>query len=198
MLRSCVICGACFSRGRNPRQKTCSPWCSRILLRENNRRCSLARTRASPKRIIVPCAVCGQDFKRKNSLEKTCSNDCYEKDRWQRYKDRPLSNNRRMVCVNHRQKMRALALAAMGGKCMRCGFDDERCLHFDHRIPLHRGKNGMDRKAHTSDRTYRAVLNGDHSTYELLCANCHAIKTREDQINGVEAVLPVVSQLSLL
>ena len=97
--------------------------------------------------------------------------------------------------MEYRKRLRAAAIKAMGGKCMRCGVDDERCLEFDHRIPLRRGKSGLSKAAHTADKTYRAVLNGDRSAYELLCANCHSIKTREDQKNGVEVVVPFVSQL---
>ena len=153
------------------------------------------RTKANPKRVAVSCTVCGASFVRLSSLQRTCSQRCRGKAEWQRAKAKPPSKNRGAVNMKYRGRLRAAAIAAMGGKCARCGFDDERCLQFDHRVPLHRGKNGMSSKDETSDKTYKAVLDGARATYELLCANCHCIKTREDHRNGVEAVLPVINQL---
>lgn len=53
-------------------------------------------------------------------------------------------------------------LKAGGFKCAKCGFDNLGALEIDHIKPRH--------------------LGGDHSksNLQILCANCHTIKTREE------------------
>jgi 5-methylcytosine-specific restriction endonuclease McrA len=83
-----------------------------------------------------------------------------------------------------RAQLRAKAIKAMGGRCVRCGFSDARALQFDHIKPIRRGLTGISKKAHADMATYRAVLKGK-TGIQLLCANCHAIKTRcEDDADG--------------
>jgi 5-methylcytosine-specific restriction endonuclease McrA len=84
----------------------------------------------------------------------------------------------------HRAKVRRQAIALMGGRCQRCGFDDERALQFDHVKPARRGLNGKRKSGETGIATHRAIVNGMREGYQLLCANCHAIKTREDDPDG--------------
>jgi hypothetical protein len=45
--------------------------------------------------------------------------------------------------ARYRAKVRRAAIAVMGGRCQRCGFDDCRALQFDHIKPVLRGLNGM-------------------------------------------------------
>ncbi len=67
------------------------------------------------------------------------------------------------------------AVLALGGKCCRCGCDDIRCLEIDHIIPV-RG----DRSIY-GVKLYRSIVTGDSTeNLQVLCANCHAIKTYED------------------
>jgi hypothetical protein len=126
-----------------------------------------------------------------------CSERCSRKAKWAREKHKPYAKNREAVNVNYRKRLRQRAIAVMGRCCARCGFDDARALQFDHRVPLRRNSNGMSTKAHTADKTYRAVLDGDHATYELLCANCHAIKTRADQDGDAKAAVREDKQMRL-
>jgi 5-methylcytosine-specific restriction endonuclease McrA len=86
-----------------------------------------------------------------------------------------------------RLRMRAKAIARMGGRCVHCGFDDARALVFDHVKPVRRGLRGVRKSGHTGVDTHRAVLKGSKA-YQLLCANCHAIKTRQDDANGAMSV----------
>ena len=44
---------------------------------------------------------------------------------------------------DYRRRLRADAIAAMGGACESCGFADHRALEFDHRTPLYRQTNGI-------------------------------------------------------
>jgi 5-methylcytosine-specific restriction endonuclease McrA len=78
----------------------------------------------------------------------------------------------------YQRKQKAIAL--LGGKCCRCGCDDTRCLEIDHIIPV-RG----DRSIY-GDKLYRNIISGGSTkNLQVLCANCHAIKTYEDG-NGIE------------
>jgi hypothetical protein len=52
------------------------------------------------------------------------------------------------------QRMRLSVLEALGGECIRCGFDDKRALQIDH-------------------------IKGENK-YQLLCANCNWIKRVEN------------------
>jgi hypothetical protein len=81
-----------------------------------------------------------------------------------------------------RHKLRAMAITIMGGCCSRpgCGFDDPRALQFDHVKAVRRRLNGGSNSAKSSDQLYRAIIRGERDGLQLLCANCHAIKTREE------------------
>ena len=91
--------------------------------------------------------------------------------RWY-YKDRAKA--KRMVVESNR-RARVAAIALLGGKCMRCGFDDERALHLDH---IH-GGGQVERAKIRSHGVVRNVLHGKPG-YQLLCANCNFIKAREE------------------
>lgn len=69
------------------------------------------------------------------------------------------------------------ALQLLGGRCVRCGFDDERALQIDH---IDAGNHVLcpgGRKYRYA--VHRSVIDGTASNLQLLCANCHAIKTLE-------------------
>jgi hypothetical protein len=68
-------------------------------------------------------------------------------------------------------------LDILGRECVLCGFDDERALHIDH---VH-GNGRAQRKEHGGS-TYSAILKdliGGSKDYQVLCANCNAIKRCE-------------------
>lgn len=77
----------------------------------------------------------------------------------------------------YRERLRGQAIAAMGGVCMHCGFDNPLALQFDHIVPLMRRTSGIAKRK-DSDRAYRAIVNGEIGGIQLLCANCHVIKTK--------------------
>lgn len=70
----------------------------------------------------------------------------------------------------------------MGGCCCRCGFSDERALQFDHIVPVGGKKRGRRKKDRTN---YLAILRDGvaRAGFQLLCANCHSIKTVENGDN---------------
>jgi 5-methylcytosine-specific restriction endonuclease McrA len=89
----------------------------------------------------------------------------------------------------YRARLRAKAIHIMGGKCQRCGFDDHRALQFDHVQALRRGSSGVGRRGHSGVAVYRQVIRGRTDGIQLLCANCHVIKTLvEDGADGLSHI----------
>jgi hypothetical protein len=89
------------------------------------------------------------------------------------------TNSRRRMALYRRRKTRRdrlRCLAALGDLCVACGFKDERALHIDH---VH-GCGGKDREPLGSRyfaTILRRILAGSQE-YQILCANCNAIKMR--------------------
>ena len=85
-------------------------------------------------------------------------------------------------------RARAAMLAAMGGKCARCGFADERALQVDH---VHgsglRELKGRSGGPHTYYTKVLASVLADEGKYQLLCANCNWIKRAERREVGAYA-----------
>lgn len=67
-------------------------------------------------------------------------------------------------------------MAKLGGVCMRCGISDERVLEIDHI------NGGGTTERTTMDRIafYKAVVSGAVRHVQLLCLNCHRIKSIEE------------------
>lgn len=85
--------------------------------------------------------------------------------------------------ANGRKKQRsrrARALAALGGKCVRCGFDDYRALQIDHK----NGGGSLERRAGYQAKAILQVLRGEVEKFQLLCANCNWIKRFENGEHG--------------
>jgi 5-methylcytosine-specific restriction endonuclease McrA len=79
------------------------------------------------------------------------------------------------------QRLRAIKI--MGGRCVGdgCTITDTRVLQFDHKVPVLRSTRGHD----TANKSARAILfDGRKDDYQLLCANCHSIKTKQDLRDG--------------
>ena len=77
------------------------------------------------------------------------------------------------------QVRRKAALAILGDKCIKCGFDDPRALQIDH---IH-GNGAKDRKSITKVY-WNAVIESvikEEDKYQLLCANCNWIKRYENK-----------------
>jgi 5-methylcytosine-specific restriction endonuclease McrA len=77
--------------------------------------------------------------------------------------------------ARHALKLKLAIIAFLGGKCARCGVQDPRVLTLDH-------VHGGGRRDHAKRGTHgirRDILKGarDASDFQILCANCHLIKT---------------------
>lgn len=85
----------------------------------------------------------------------------------------------RIYAREYNRRWRRAAVAALGGKCQRCGFDDARALQIDHV-----GGDGAARRR-AGERTgvagyYKKVIADRTGAYQLLCANCNWIKREEN------------------
>jgi len=65
-----------------------------------------------------------------------------------------------------------------GGRCARCGFDDIRALHIDH--VAGGGQKELRGGFGAGMSYYYRVLKDQSGKYQLLCANCNAIKRFEE------------------
>lgn len=98
------------------------------------------------------------------------------------YKDK--QKQKEFGCLWKRNKNienRKKVLDSLGGKCNHCGIEDYRVLEIDHIEPLLRKWiNGrpISGTRLIADIIYSRV---ELNTIQLLCANCHRIKTIEDR-----------------
>ena len=77
------------------------------------------------------------------------------------------------------QKTRNEILDILGRICKKCGFSDERALHIDHVC----GGGSKQRKKY-GGATFENILSElkeGSSEYQVLCANCNAIKRVEER-----------------
>lgn len=79
-------------------------------------------------------------------------------------------------------KLRNITLEALGGKCVRCGFNDPRALQIDH---INGGGSKERKKIKPSASGFNKIvlksfLAGENK-YQLLCANCNWIKRVENK-----------------
>ena len=76
------------------------------------------------------------------------------------------------------QKRRLDIIKRLGGKCIKCGNTDERVLQIDHIEPCLKSD-----PAYGGSNLINAIATGktDMKKFQLLCANCHMIKSFEDR-----------------
>ena len=78
---------------------------------------------------------------------------------------------------NYNKKIRLDAIKRLGGACTQCGFGDTRILEIDHI----EGGGTEHRKRIDHKVQYRNIRDGDIEGYQLLCKNCHGIKSYEER-----------------
>ena len=86
-------------------------------------------------------------------------------------------------CVKSAHDIRDQIITALGGKCIKCGFADQRALQIDHV----NGGGHAERLLTTSRSSmYRNMLKDPEflSKYQCLCANCNWIKRYENKEHG--------------
>ncbi len=87
--------------------------------------------------------------------------------------------------MNQYQKIRNRVLEKLGNRCCRCGFSDVRALQIDH-INNDGADHRRKHKAGTIQyiRDIERSIDAGEKKYQLLCANCNAIKEKERNGNG--------------
>ena len=86
--------------------------------------------------------------------------------------------------MRYRHKLKQRALAILGGKCVRCGFDDPRALQIDHINGKEIGKSRLADIA-TIEREIINYPLAAKEKYQILCSNCNWIKRAErDETRG--------------
>ncbi len=100
-------------------------------------------------------------------------------------RSRAYLDQRAEYMIRYRAELREVARAVLGSKCNKCGNDDRRVLEFDHIKALHRRTNGI-RFGYPIEADLKDLIRNPKSPkLQLLCANCHAIKTfEEDERNS--------------
>lgn len=80
---------------------------------------------------------------------------------------------RRKYYTDYTKNARLAAIEYLGGECVICGINDERVLEIDH------VNNDGYLTRGTGVRYHHNITSGKLTGLQLLCANCHAIKTKE-------------------
>jgi 5-methylcytosine-specific restriction endonuclease McrA len=97
------------------------------------------------------------------------------------YKDKNIQREyQRLNAAKRRLEVKAKVLDMYGGACARCKNNDSRVLQLDHIVEIRRTtKYNLDGLAGTP--LWYKVARGIYpkEDFQLLCANCHAIKTYE-------------------
>lgn len=75
------------------------------------------------------------------------------------------------------KKVKSEVLVLLGGKCVRCGYDDIRALEVDHI----NGDGKFDRHRTGTSLYYFYRKNIGSGRFQVLCANCNCIKRAENQ-----------------
>jgi hypothetical protein len=115
--------------------------------------------RLSPKGLRI-CRIC----------ERNRRNKYYNSHKEERAKLNAL-NDRRL-----RRNLRDQLIQFFGAKCIKCGFTDKRALQIDHIY----GGGTKENKTISRHRMSKNILSNAPG-YQLLCANCNAIKRYESK-----------------
>ena len=101
-----------------------------------------------------------------------------KKDRIRAYQKRyRMTEMGRATRIRYRRRQRQRVIAALGGKCAKCGFSDWRALQIDHI----NGGGSRERRHIGAPRIFSKILRGETEGYQLLCANCNWIKRYEEK-----------------
>lgn len=73
-------------------------------------------------------------------------------------------------CREYYRKLREKAITILGAHCVSCNISNTRLLQFDH-------ITGSSRKEKSKHRMLRQIINKERHDIQLLCGNCHMVKT---------------------
>jgi len=96
-----------------------------------------------------------------------------------KYRQAHLEQTRLASAKNKREtriKQRKSVLEKLGGKCIKCGFNDWRALHVDH---INGGGTKERKEFNSPAKSYQDIMEFGILKYQILCANCNTIKRHE-------------------
>jgi 5-methylcytosine-specific restriction endonuclease McrA len=98
------------------------------------------------------------------------------------YKDKNKQReSSRESAERRREKDREIIYSLLGDKCCKCGFDNPLALQIDHIVPILRQVAYNSGDAGNTLRRNIASGRLDYKDFQMLCANCHAIKTQTER-----------------
>lgn len=153
----------------------------------------------------IVCNECSEKFSvygKRSLIAKFCSMKCYISNRWDNGKSclecgkdiigkRFCTDECRISYWNKRAsaygekrrkkywKEKIAILDSLGGKCVQCGNSDVRVLDLDHIDSSKKQYKSEYRSAKTPLRL--RLWREEIKNLQILCANCHRIKTHEEQ-----------------
>lgn len=83
------------------------------------------------------------------------------------------------------KRYRGIMFHALGGAMCACGFSDERALEIDH---INGG--GKEHRKNLSNSAYKDYVVSHTEEFQVLCSNCHSIKTYEEFEYGKDKTKP--------
>ena len=127
--------------------------------------------------IHLDCKPCAAAKKRERRQLDGDDVRAYQRAYYQKKRDEVLPRMREANLRSY-HKMKNEAVDRLGAVCSNCDHNDRRVLQIDHV----NGGGGAERKRQGAATTLRRIRdflreNPDQSEYQLLCANCHALKT---------------------
>jgi 5-methylcytosine-specific restriction endonuclease McrA len=100
--------------------------------------------------------------------------------RWKQDNPEKVREMRRKSHAIRGASLREQAIELLGGQCVQCHCKDIRCLQIDHITPL-KGERRL-----ITITFYSSIVQGKRENLQILCANCHAIKTYYENGAGSE------------
>jgi hypothetical protein len=134
-------------------------------------------------KVFFQCKKCQKRFRRTKGYERICP-ECFDPKsavinnlscEIDRLKSRIVVLKKR---ISNPQTDRKKMIQKLGGRCMRCGYDDWRALQIDH--VLGGGTKELRVMGGNKRKYYQEVLLNNNGKYQLLCANCNWIKRYEN------------------
>lgn len=145
------------------------------------------------------CVICGKRFHPTNS-QICCSRNCMIVHK-KRYKKKYNHEHRieRQIKQNVRfREMRVKLILILGGKCVRCGYNDFRALEIDHI----NGGGRADQEVHGGNskmyRHYIKNIKVAREKLQVLCSNCNSIKRYEQREHSTQIdIIEISKRLSI-
>lgn len=114
---------------------------------------------------------------RKTEHYKQYRNAYQQTDSYKKYqKEYKASGRLQQKRLERHKQIKKEAFQLLGSKCKYCGNEDMRCLQIDHIEPVYNGHSTL----HGLFLCRQILRTGDITNLQLLCANCHAIKSHEE------------------